>query len=122
MACDFSSLTNLDPTDPDQANALLQQCTAALTDPKLWLWAIVFTIACAAVGALIGKYKKAIVRDAILGAAFGPIGWIISLCMPVAKLKRACSGCKRVVDSGDKHCRYCGASLATGATIGAGKS
>ncbi len=111
MACDFSSLSNIDPTDPDQANALLQQCTAALTDPTLWIWAIVFTVGCAVVGALIGKYKKAVVRDAILGAAFGPIGWIISLCMPVAKPKPVCPACKRMVEAGDKHCRHCGAKI-----------
>jgi hypothetical protein len=112
MGCDFSSLANIDPADPEQANALLQQCTAALTDPSLWLWVIVLTIVCAAVGALIGKYKNAIVRDAILGAALGPIGWIISLCLPPAKPKPVCPACKRLVDAGDAHCRHCGAALA----------
>lgn len=111
MACDLSALTNLDPSDPDQANALLQQCTAALTDPKLWWWALVFTIVCAGVGALIGKYKHAVVRDAVLGAALGPIGWIISLFLPVMKPKPLCPACKRIVEAGDVHCRHCGARL-----------
>lgn len=111
MSCDFSALANVDPADPDQANALLQQCTAALIDPSLWWWALAFTVACAAVGALIGKYKNTIVRDAVLGAVLGPIGWVISLCTPVAKPKPACPACKRVVDAGDAHCRHCGAKL-----------
>ena len=113
MSCDFSALATIDPADPEQANALLQQCTAALTDPKLWFWAIVFTVVCAAVGALIGKYKNAIVRDAILGAALGPIGWIISLFLPTAKPKPVCPACKRPVAAGDVHCRHCGAALAS---------
>jgi hypothetical protein len=111
MSCDFSALANVDPADPDQAEQLLQQCTAALTDPNLWLWAVAFTVVCAAIGALIGKYKNAVVRDAILGAALGPIGWIISLCMPVAKPKPVCPACKHSVDVDDAHCRHCGAKL-----------
>ncbi|MDR3387075.1 MAG: hypothetical protein P4L92_08500 [Rudaea sp.] len=112
MSCDFTALANIDPSDPDQANALLQQCSGALTDPNLWLWAIVFTIVCAAVGALIGKYKNAVVRDTILGATLGPIGWIVSLCMPVVKPRPVCPACKRAVDAGDRHCRHCGTALA----------
>jgi hypothetical protein len=120
MACDFSALANLDPTDPDAAQRLLDQCTQTLADPTLWIWAIVFTVVCAAVGALIGKYKNAVVRDAVLGAALGPIGWIISLLLPAQKAKPACPGCRKPVDAGDAHCRHCGAKLAgAGAMISA---
>jgi hypothetical protein len=111
MSCDFSALGSIDPNDPEQANALLQQCTATLTDPDLWLWLILFTIGCAAVGALIGRRKNTMMRDAILGAALGPIGWIISLCTPAARPKPQCPACKRPVDAGDAHCRHCGAQL-----------
>jgi hypothetical protein len=123
VACDFSALTNLDPTDPDAAQRLLDQCTQTLTDPTLWIWAIVFTVVCAAVGALIGKYKNAVMRDAVLGAALGPIGWVISLLLPVHKPKPACPQCRKPVDAGDAHCRHCGAKLrrASG-MIGTGKS
>jgi hypothetical protein len=82
-----------------------------LTDPKLWFWALVLTIVCGAVGALIGKYKKAVVRDTILGAALGPVGWIISLCLPVAKPKPQCKVCGKPVEATDVHCRHCGAKL-----------
>ncbi|MBU6198956.1 MAG: hypothetical protein KGI64_06290 [Xanthomonadaceae bacterium] len=111
MACDLSALSNLDPTDPEAAQRLLDQCTAALTDPSLWIWAIVFTVVCAAVGALIGKYKNAVARDALLGAALGPIGWIISLLLPAHKPAPKCAACGKTVDAGDKHCRHCGARL-----------
>ena len=111
MSCDLSALANLDPTDPDAAQRLLDQCTAALTAPSLWIWAIVFTVVCAAVGALIGKYKNAVARDALLGAALGPIGWAISLLLPVQKSKPVCPTCAKPADAGDKHCRHCGAKL-----------
>lgn len=113
MACDFSALSNIDSADPDQSMTLLTECTQALTSPKLWIWAIVLTLVCGAVGALIGKYKNAVVRDAVLGAALGPIGWIISLCLPVSRPKPACPACRRPVDPDDKHCRHCGMKLAT---------
>lgn len=111
MSCDFSSLNKIDTADPQQVNDLLQQCTAALTDPGLWIWTIVITVVCAAVGALIGKYKNAVLRDAILGAALGPIGWIISLCLPAQKPRPMCPVCRKTLETGDAHCRYCGAKL-----------
>jgi len=80
-------------------------------DPRIWLWAIVLTVVCGAIGAMIGKRKNAVVRDMVLGAALGPIGWIISLCLPVAKPKPHCPRCKREVAAGDAHCRHCGAKL-----------
>lgn len=111
MACDLSTLATLDTQDAGQLMQVIDECTRAITDPRLWWWAIVFTIACAAVGALIGRYKHAVVRDAILGAALGPIGWIVSLCLPRATPKARCLACGREVDAGDVHCRRCGAKL-----------
>ena len=110
MSCDFSALTNLDPTDPDLANRLLEECTAAATDPTLWFWSIAFTWS-APSSARIGKRKHAVARDTILGASLGPIGWIISLCLPAPKPKPACPACKGEVGAGDAHCRHCGAKL-----------
>jgi hypothetical protein len=112
VSCDFSTLLNLDSGDLDQLNDALQECSAVLEDPMLWVWAIAFTIFCAAVGALIGKYKNAIARDALLGAVFGPFGWIASLLLPKVQPKRQCPTCKRPVDAGDAHCRHCGTALA----------
>jgi hypothetical protein len=112
MSCDINALNAIDPDDPGQAAQMLQECTHALMDPTLWFWAIAFTVIGAVVGAWIGKRKHAVARDALLGAALGPIGWIISLMLPAAKAKPACAACKREVDSADAHCRHCGAKLA----------
>jgi hypothetical protein len=111
MACDLSALANIDADDPDQALLLVQQCEAMLTDPTLWLWAIGLTVVGAIVGGLIGRRKNTVVRDALLGCALGPIGWIISLVLPAPRPKPFCAACKRPVDAGDVHCRYCGAKL-----------
>lgn len=111
MACDFSALSNIDPGDAEQATRLLEECTQALTDPGLWIWALVITVACAAVGAAIGRYKNAVLRDTVLGAALGPIGWIISLCLPRSRPPRRCPACAQACDAGDAHCRRCGAKL-----------
>ena len=111
MACDFTALANVDSEDPEQLLQLLDQCTRAATDPRLWAWAIALTIIGGVVGAWIGKRKNAVVRDAILGAALGPIGWIISWFLPVSRSKPACPACKREVGAGDAHCRHCGARL-----------
>jgi len=111
VSCDLSALTSLDPTDPDQASQLLQECTAAATDPALWFWTIAFTLVGAVVGAWIGKRRNAVTRDAILGATLGPIGWIISLCLAAPKAIPTCPACKGEVGAGDAHCRHCGAKL-----------
>jgi hypothetical protein len=111
MSCDIDALLKVDPNDADQAMQMMQECTHTLMDPMLWFWAIAFTVIGAAVGAVIGKRKNAVKRDLILGAALGPIGWIISLALPVAKAKPTCPACQREVDLGDAHCRHCGTKL-----------
>ena len=47
LECTFGALENLDQTDPDAVQALLDACTKALLTPSLWYWAIGLTIACA---------------------------------------------------------------------------
>ena len=111
MSCDFAALNAIDPNDPDQAAQLLQECTHALMDPALWFWAIAFTVVGAVVGYAIGKRKQTVTRDVLLGAALGPIGWVISLLLPAPKPKPQCPACKGKTDAGDAHCRHCGAKL-----------
>ena len=112
MSCDFSALSKVqDAGDPEQAAELLAECTSVLNDPSLWIWAIVFTIVCGVVGALIGRYKNAVARDVALGLLLGPIGWVISLILPARMPQPKCRACGKSVDVGDKHCRHCGASL-----------
>ena len=110
--CDVATLTQvLQSADPDEQMQTLDACFAVLTDPTLWYWLIGFTVVSALVGALIGKYKNAVVRDTLLGLALGPIGWGISLLLPKATPKPLCRACGKPVDSGDRHCRHCGAAL-----------
>ena len=110
-SCDFTTLANLDAGDPEQVMQVVDACTRALSDPRLWIWAILLTVVGAVVGALIGRYKQAVVRDTILGAALGPIGWVVSLLLPKPTAQPRCAACGRNVDRGDAHCRHCGAAL-----------
>jgi len=111
MACDFAALGSIDQNDPEQVSALLHECMGVAFSPQLWIWAIAITVIGALVGAWIGKRRNAVRRDAILGAALGPIGWIISWNLPARTAPRTCTACKGVVQPGDAHCRHCGAKL-----------
>src|ERR1700742_4260033 len=105
MACDLSALDQIDTSDPEQASALLQECTKTLLSPDLWAWAIGLTIIGAIVGAWIGHKRKTVLRDALLGAALGPIGWIISARMAPRNPPRKCPSCNTLVASTDVFCK-----------------
>ncbi len=111
MACDLSALDQIDPNDPEQANALLQECTKALLSPELWYWAIGITVVGAIVGAWIGWKRKTVWRDALLGAALGPIGWLMSARMSAPKPPKKCPSCATVVAPTDAFCKSCGKKL-----------
>jgi hypothetical protein len=111
MACDLSALDQIDTSDPEQANALLQECTKAMLSPDLWAWAIGLTVVGAIVGAWIGWKRKTVWRDALLGAALGPIGWIISAKMAPPKPPRKCASCGTLVAPTDVFCKSCGKKL-----------
>lgn len=111
MSCDWLALLHIESvSDPAEA---LDTLTVCASDPQLWIWGILGTVACAVVGALIGKYKNAVMRDTVLGAALGPIGWIISAFLPKQKPAAKCPACGRNVEAKDAHCRHCGAALRT---------
>ncbi len=117
MSCDISTLTQvLQSGDPLEAQATLESCVALIFDPMLWFWTIAFTIVGGVVGWLIGRRKNAVTRDTLLGLALGPIGWAVSLILPAQqpqskKSQPKCGACGQTVDTGDKHCRRCGAAL-----------
>jgi hypothetical protein len=112
LTCDIATLMQaLQSADPDEQMQVLDACYAVLADPTLWYWLLGFTVVSGLVGALIGKYKNAVVRDTLLGLALGPIGWGISLLLPKTVSKPPCAACGKPVDGGDKHCRHCGALL-----------
>lgn len=113
MSCDLTTLATVDTSDVEEMMQVIDQCKSAALDPRLWFWTIAFTIVGAVVGAWIGKRNNAVWRDALLGAALGPIGWVISYFLPAPKPKPRCPACRRDVDAGDAHCRHCGAALRT---------
>src|SRR5690349_17690859 len=99
MKCDLPTLLDaLRSDDVDQQMQTLDACFAVLTDPTLWYWLIGFTVVCAVVGALIGKYKNAVVRDTLLGLALGPVGWAISLLLPKKVPRPPCRACGKAVE------------------------
>lgn len=108
-ACTFEALANLDQTDPDAVQAMLQACVDSLLDPGLWKWALAITLACAVVGALIGNAKGRWLAGLIWGAVLGPIGWLV-----VALSKSGfveCSECGQSNAPAAKVCRHCGIDL-----------
>ncbi|MBS0582994.1 MAG: hypothetical protein JSS42_07820 [Proteobacteria bacterium] len=112
MNCDIATLMQvLQSGDPDEQLQALDACFAVLADPSLWYWLIGFTLVCALVGALIGRYKNAVVRDTLLGLALGPIGWGISLLLPKTVSRPPCRACGKPTETNDKFCRHCGTPL-----------
>src|ERR1700742_1467440 len=111
MACDFSALDQIDTSDPEQAQALLQECTKTLLSPEMWAWAIGITVVGAIVGAWIGWKRNTVWRDILLGAALGPIGWIISARTKPPKPPRKCTKCGTLVAPTDTFCKSCGKKL-----------
>lgn len=109
LECSLGALSNLDQTDPEAVQALLQSCTGALLDPTLWAWAIGITVACALVGAFIGMAKGRWLAGLIWGAALGPIGWLVML-FSKSNLPE-CPECGRPNATSAKMCRHCGINL-----------
>ena len=109
LECTFNALKNLDQTDPEAVQALLQNCTTTLLDPTLWLWAIGITIGCALVGAIIGLAKGRWLAGLVWGAALGPIGWlVIALSQSILP---ECPECGHRNAMSAKACHHCGVNL-----------
>jgi ribosomal protein L40E len=109
LECSLGALTNLDQTDTEAVQALLQTCTQTLLSPALWAWAIGITVACAAVGALIGATKGRWVAGLVWGAALGPIGWLV-MALSKGNLPE-CPECGLTNPTDAKACRHCGVNL-----------
>jgi len=106
LECTLASLANVDQTDPEALQALLQQCTAALLDPVMWEWALALTVACALIGALIGWAKGRWLAGLLWGAALGPIGWVVIALSKSSLIE--CPECGRRNRPDAKVCRFCG--------------
>jgi hypothetical protein len=114
LECTFDSLSKVDQTDPEAVQALLHSCVDTLLNPSLWGWAIVLTLICATIGALIGRSKGRWLAGFVWGAALGPIGWIV---IAVSKREpRLCPECGRKNPADAKVCHGCGIHFAKYAT------
>ncbi|NCT68129.1 MAG: hypothetical protein GXC76_10905 [Rhodanobacteraceae bacterium] len=109
LKCSLAALAQLDQTDPDAVQALLQTCVATLLDPRLWAWALYLTLGCALVGALIGYAKGRWLAGLVWGAALGPIGWLV-VALQKSNLPE-CPECSRHNLPHAKVCRHCGVNL-----------
>lgn len=106
LSCTLSALSHVDSTDPVAVQALLEDCVDTLLDPALWEWAILLTLVCAVVGALIGWSKGRWIAGFVWGAALGPIGWVV---IALSKSnRRECPECGRRNAPDAKVCHYCG--------------
>ncbi|HSX61752.1 MAG TPA: hypothetical protein VLF18_16290 [Tahibacter sp.] len=99
-------MQGIDPDAPDASLQLFLRIMG-MVDWMLLFW---LTLACMAVGGLIGWWRGAFWRDVALAAALGPLGWIVSLLLPPPR--RACRACGRPNPLSVANCRYCGASMA----------
>jgi hypothetical protein len=61
------------------------------------------------IGAVIGNVRGRPGDGFGLGLMLGPLGWIITLCLPHAGLK--CPECMGVVPAAARRCRHCGSEL-----------
>ncbi|HEY6985600.1 MAG TPA: zinc ribbon domain-containing protein [Rhodanobacteraceae bacterium] len=106
LECTLASLAKVDQSDPEAVQALLQQCVHTLLQPELWEWALLLTLICALVGALIGWPKGRWLAGLVWGAALGPIGWIV-IALSKSSL-RECPECGRRNRPDARVCHYCG--------------
>jgi ribosomal protein L40E len=112
LECTLAQLAKVDQTDPDAVQALLHQCVSALLDPGLWAWALLLTLICALIGALIGWVKGRWVAGLVWGAALGPIGWLVVIFSKAGQ--RECPECGRRNLPDAKVCRFCGIDFRKG--------
>lgn len=109
LECSLGALANLDQSDPEAVQALLDACVHVALSPTVWAWALGITFVCALVGAFIGMAKGRWLAGLIWGAALGPIGWLV---MVFARSDLPeCPECGRPNATSAKSCRHCGVNL-----------
>jgi hypothetical protein len=95
-------LQGIDPEAPDATLQVFLRIMG-MVDWWLLLW---LTLACMAVGGLIGWRRGSFWRDVALAAALGPLGWIVSFLLPLPT--RACRQCGRRNPAKATVCAHCG--------------
>lgn len=98
-------MEGIDPEAPD-AGAQLFLRLMGLIDWWLLFW---LTLACMAVGGLIGWRRGTFWRDVAFAAAFGPFGWILSWLLPPPP--PPCPHCGKAVAARQRYCAHCGGAL-----------
>lgn len=98
-------MQGIDLEAPDASRQLLLRLMG-LVDWWLLFW---LTLACMAVGGLIGWRRGTFWRDVAFAAAFGPLGWILSWLLPPPP--PPCPHCGKAVAARQSYCAHCGAAL-----------
>jgi hypothetical protein len=70
---------------------------------------VAWAITGALIGFLCGKARGQEAAGALLGALFGPLGWLVTFAL--ADRRPKCAECGGVVIRNARRCRHCGAGL-----------
>ena len=95
-------LDGVDLSDPNAAWVVFWR----LMDMVDWWLLIAITLVGVVGGGLIGWWRGTFWRDVMLGAALGPIGWIVSLVLP--SRVRTCLACGHRNAARQVTCTRCG--------------
>ncbi len=87
--CTLQAYSQLDPTDLEAAQDMLDACTAVILSPELWWWMLGLTVFFIAVGGLIGWRKGRLKAGLIWSAVLGPFGWLVVALMSPLPAKPA---------------------------------
>lgn len=75
--CTLQAYSQLDPTDFEAAQDMLDACTAIILSPELWLWMLGLSVFFIVVGAWIGWRKGRLKAGIVWSAILGPFGWLV---------------------------------------------
>jgi hypothetical protein len=75
------------------------------------LWFLAWAVVGSLVGFGLGKFRARELAGAVLGAAFGPLGWLFTLAL--SDRRPRCPQCRGVVLAGATRCRHCGSAFLT---------
>lgn len=89
--CTLQAYSQLDPTDFEAAQDMLDACTAIILSPELWLWMLGLSVFFIAVGAWIGWRKGRLKAGIIWSAVLGPFGWLVVALMSPLPAKPSAS-------------------------------
>ena len=98
-------LDGVDLTDPDAFWTVFWRLMGMVD----WTLLIALTVLGIVGGGLIGWRRGTFWRDVALGAALGPLGWVVSFVMPARV--RTCLACGRRNASARTTCASCGDAL-----------